>query len=180
MENNKICDKRAPIYSKILLENLKWEHEREVSILSDLLDDKTIEFDNNTDNTKNFLSSSIMIQKYAIDMAQKHKKFGIEFDGPNHYLIGDVDGNKLNMKTILKRRILKKLGWNMVYINYKNWDINRTWDEKIEFLQNNAVNYFSLNELTQQIKTLQELNNKLEDQIKTLQEELNNKLEDQK
>ena len=53
-------------------------------------------------------------------MANIEQKFGIEFDGPYHYLIGD--GNKENGRTKLKRRILDKLGWTVVHIDYKDWD----------------------------------------------------------
>ena len=29
-----------------------------------------------------------MTLKYALDMGEANKKIGIEYDGPNHYLIG--------------------------------------------------------------------------------------------
>ena len=41
----------------------------------------------------------------------------------------------MNGKSILKRRILKQLGWNVVHIDYKDWANCRTNQEKKIFLE---------------------------------------------
>merc|ERR1719498_488568 len=101
---------------------LHWEHEREVSI-----------YDNIKEN--NFLSTSIMVKKFALDIGREKGKIGIEYDGPYHYL-QETGGeeNLLDGNSIFKRRLLKRMGWKMVHIYYRDWNKCETFEARKEFL----------------------------------------------
>jgi hypothetical protein len=81
-------------YSK-LLNDLGFEHEREVSPFAD--DEK---------------AGDVL----AIDMACSARKIAIECDGPSHYL----SSGRENGKTVAKRRLLERLGWKVVNIPYQD------------------------------------------------------------
>ena len=61
----------------------------------------------------------------AIDFACKERKIAIECDGPSHYLTELTKGAKPNYgrengPTTAKRRLMERMGWKIVNIDYKD------------------------------------------------------------
>ena len=61
----------------------------------------------------------------AIDFASKDRKVAIEFDGPSHFL-NAIGSGKLttqrNGTTQAKRRLLERLGWTVISLNFREFD----------------------------------------------------------
>ena len=55
-----------------------------------------------------------------MDMAQIPTKTAVEFDGPVHYFANEPW--MLTGRSKLKRRLLDLTGWEVVYIDYRDWD----------------------------------------------------------
>ena len=53
----------------------------------------------------------------SIDIACRDKKLAIEFDGPSHFLSNGTHNGVTQFKT----RLLKKLGWNIIRIPFREW-----------------------------------------------------------
>ena len=56
----------------------------------------------------------------SLDMAQIPTKTAVEFDGPVHYFANEPW--MLTGRSKLKRRLLDLTGWEVVYIDYRDWD----------------------------------------------------------
>ena len=56
----------------------------------------------------------------SLDMAQIPTKTAVEFDGPVHYFANEHW--MLTGRSKLKRRLLDLTGWEVVYIDYRDWD----------------------------------------------------------
>ena len=59
----------------------------------------------------------------SLDMAKPEIKVAVEFDGPVHYF-----ANRpwmLTGRSKLKRRLLDLVGWDIVYVDYRDWDAAR-------------------------------------------------------
>jgi len=87
-----------------LLQEVGFEHEREVSPCND-------------GSYGNML---------LIDFVCKDKKIAIELDGPSHFLTSlkeviSSKHSKENGPTIAKRRLLNRLGWKIININYMDF-----------------------------------------------------------
>jgi hypothetical protein len=67
----------------------------------------------------------------AIDMACRVRMLAIEFNGPSHY---NSDGQP-NGKTMMKKRLLEKLGWELVEIHFGEWDDLEGKEEKMAYLK---------------------------------------------
>jgi len=70
----------------------------------------------------------------AIDMACKDRMIAIEYDGPSHFLKG-VDFVELSMEngpTKAKRRMLQKLGWTVINLDWKD---NKKHETNSEWLK---------------------------------------------
>ena len=98
----------------------------------------------------------LMKQMFALDMANRCEKVGIEFDGPTHFVKGATinrsstidnsrsssslmaweiqDTSSLNGRSLFKKRLLKALGWKVVHIHYKDWDRCKSKQEKRDYL----------------------------------------------
>lgn len=66
----------------------------------------------------------------VVDIACAASKIAIGIDGPSHF---DQNDYPLG-HTILKRRLIKKLGWNVVSIPYYEWGHLQTNEQKIAYL----------------------------------------------
>jgi hypothetical protein len=67
----------------------------------------------------------------AIDMACRDQMVAIEFNGPTHY---NSDG-RANGKTMMKERLLKKLGWTLLTIPFWEWSKLKDKKEKMDYLK---------------------------------------------
>mmetsp|Transcript_34599 Transcript_34599/g.104368 ORF Transcript_34599/g.104368 Transcript_34599/m.104368 type:complete len:237 (-) Transcript_34599:29-739(-) len=56
----------------------------------------------------------------SLDMAQLERKTAVEFDGPVHYFANEPW--MLTGRSKLKRRLLDLVGWDVVYVDYRDWD----------------------------------------------------------
>ena len=57
----------------------------------------------------------------SLDMAQVSTKVAVEFDGPVHYFANETW--MLTGRSKLKRRLLDLIGWDVVFIDYRDWDV---------------------------------------------------------
>lgn len=57
-------------------------------------------------------------QGYHLDIAFPEQKIAVEVDGPYHYY---PDSDEPVAKDLLKDYVLKKLGWKVIHISYKDW-----------------------------------------------------------
>ena len=69
--------------------------------------------------------------QYPVDMALPSQKVVIEADGPTHFTCNTK--NPLGA-TDLKRRLLQKLGWNLVVVPYYEWSTHATQEEQFEYM----------------------------------------------
>jgi hypothetical protein len=67
----------------------------------------------------------------AIDMACRDRMIAVEFNGPSHY---NSDGQP-NGKTMMKKRLLKKLGWQLHTIPWQAWVGLKGKTEKVNYLK---------------------------------------------
>jgi len=56
----------------------------------------------------------------SLDMAQVPTRTAVEFDGPVHYFANEPW--MLTGRSKLKRRLLDLTGWDVVYLDYRDWD----------------------------------------------------------
>ncbi len=74
----------------------------------------------------------------ALDAASKEKKIAIEFNGPSHFLrevrTGMFLNNMKNGPTKAKRRLLERLGWRVVDIDYFDWAQMKTKSARKQLL----------------------------------------------
>ena len=134
--------------SRILRKDLAWDHDEEVSIFS-IYNNSDIVSNSTTNDVRKkwsdyFLNTTDLEHSmvFALDMANKSERLGIEFDGPFHYTT-DVHTKKryVNGRTKFKKRLMKKLGWKkVIHIDYQEWDWiscnnRRKGDKKIEFVK---------------------------------------------
>jgi RAP domain len=76
------------------------------------------------------------INIFSFDIANIKQKIAIEVDGPSHYLLS-IDNNilmkhgqiakainkfEVNGSTMLKRRLLTLMGWNVIVVPYWEWN----------------------------------------------------------
>ena len=110
LDGNNLVSKSSEEISKLLHE-IGFHHELEVS----------------PDST---MTGGMM----AIDLACKERKIAVEYDGPSHYLKALGSGVRTsteNGATKAKRRFLEQLGWNVINIDYREFDrVRRTPKEK--------------------------------------------------
>lgn len=69
--------------------------------------------------------------QYPVDMALPSKKIVIEADGPTHFT---CNTKKPLGATALKRRLLKKLGWNLLVVPYYEWNTQASQDEQDTYM----------------------------------------------
>jgi hypothetical protein len=67
----------------------------------------------------------------AIDVACRHRMVALEFNGPYHY----NDDGKPNGRTMMKKRLLHKLGWRLYVVPWWEWDCLKDGEEKVEYLR---------------------------------------------
>lgn len=58
------------------------------------------------------------LQGYHLDIAFPEQKIAVEVDGPYHYY---PDSDEPVAKDLLKDYVLKRLGWKVIHISYKDW-----------------------------------------------------------
>ena len=68
---------------------------------------------------------------YSIDLVVEDDGalVGIEVDGPSHFT-----GRSPTASTMLKRRQLRSMGWNLLPVPYFEWDPLRNQQEECEYL----------------------------------------------
>eukprot|EP00808_Paulinella_micropora_P012063 g19425.t1 len=73
----------------------------------------------------------------SVDIALPDHKVAIEVDGPSHFLTGSADGveNRYIGTTILKQRLLQKMGWKVISIPYFDWAALGGSNERTSYLQ---------------------------------------------
>jgi hypothetical protein len=69
--------------------------------------------------------------QYPVDMALPSKRIVIEADGPTHFT---CNTRKPLGATDLKRRLLKKLGWNLIVVPYYEWNTHATQEEQLAYM----------------------------------------------
>ena len=84
--------------------------------------------DDNTNDDEEVDPSSFL----NIDIACPDKKLAIEFNGPNRHL--RMGYGKLNGQTMMKKRLVEKLGWTVVGIHWFEYFELETREEKLLFL----------------------------------------------
>jgi hypothetical protein len=67
----------------------------------------------------------------AIDMACRDRMIAVEFNGPSHY---NSDGQP-NGKTMLKERLLEKLGWQLHTIHWQAWTDLKGKTARVNYLE---------------------------------------------
>eukprot|EP00808_Paulinella_micropora_P001845 g12166.t1 len=79
----------------------------------------------------------------AIDLASAYNKLGLEFYGPSHFLFDNTAQltRQRTGSTLLKERLLSALGWNMVYIDFRDWTCKTTTSERAQFLENRLAQF---------------------------------------
>jgi hypothetical protein len=84
--------------------------------------------------TKNFtqlrFENEFFIEGFFLDIAFPDSKTGIEVQGPSHFHNG-----QLNCQTQFKIKLLKKLGWDIQCISYKDW-YGKNNQERTHYLKN--------------------------------------------
>eukprot|EP00850_Spirogloea_muscicola_P018289 SM000166S02470 [mRNA] locus=s166:103071:105501:- [translate_table: standard] len=70
---------------------------------------------------------------YSLDLALPTEHIGVEVDGPSHFA---RDTGKALGATVLKRRQLRMLGWQLVAIPFYEWEELRGEEEMWRYLQN--------------------------------------------
>lgn len=77
--------------------------------------------------------------QYPVDMAIPNKKIALEVDGPTHFM-SNVD--KPLGATALKRRLLEKLGWQLLVVPFYEWSIDGSDEDHCEYLQGKFQGFF--------------------------------------
>ena len=67
---------------------------------------------------------------YTVDLALPAHRVAIEVDGPTHYTLNNTE--RLCGHTLLKRRLLRQLGWHVVHVPYFEWTYFNSYDEERE------------------------------------------------
>ncbi|KAK3260294.1 hypothetical protein CYMTET_30739, partial [Cymbomonas tetramitiformis] len=77
-------------------------------------------------------------EEFPIDMAIVSHRIAIEVDGPSHYITSNL-GLKPNGSTLLKRRLLQRLGWKWLSVPY--FEYKTTWSQraKQDFLRQKLI-----------------------------------------
>ena len=62
----------------------------------------------------------------AIDIASQERPVAIEVDGPSHFLCNPnfAPMSEYNGPSLFKRRVLERLGWKVINIDYHEADLN--------------------------------------------------------
>ena len=165
-ENSKVVasSSQAELEVSKLLSQQGWEHEQEVSIF-DIDDIDDIDGNDRVSNHTDLLMHPLMKQMFALDMANRCEKVGIEFDGPFHFVKGTTisrssttdnsrassslmpweiqDKTSLNGRSLFKKRLLKALGWKVVHIHYKDWSKCKSEQEKRDYLCSKVAELYS-------------------------------------
>ena len=72
-------------------------------------------------------------------MACRSNMVAIEFNGPSHYLNGTGDrkgeGRRLNGQSLMKMRLMRKLGWKVVVVPWFEYKGLRGKGEKVEYIK---------------------------------------------
>ena len=89
------------------------------------------------------------IGPYVVDYLLKNRT-ALEFDGYKHFYFNSAD---LIVKSELKYRILRKLGVNVVSINYDEWRGKQFSEKSVPFLQNSG-NFSTLPSLERKVAIL--------------------------
>ena len=109
--------------SRLLAEQIGFEHQNEVSPFGDLATELSCDD----------------LQFMSIDMANLKDRIAIEFYGPSHFIGLGNEGRVENGKTKMKSRILMKLGWKVIKIPWYEFHPiikGKTWKLKqIEYLK---------------------------------------------
>lgn len=69
--------------------------------------------------------------QYPVDMALPIRKIVIEADGPTHFT---CNTKRPLGATALKRRLLQKLGWNLVVVPYYEWNAHASIEEQYTYM----------------------------------------------
>jgi very-short-patch-repair endonuclease len=75
-----------------------------------------------------------------VDIANPEKHLCIQVNGPSHY-IGEGKRQRLNNKSQFAQHLLKKQGWKVLTINYKDWQTMSSTEKKI-YLSGLLAPYF--------------------------------------
>ena len=77
----------------------------------------------------------------SLDMAQPDSKVAVEFDGPRHFIV-DVSSRTIspNGPSLLKRRLLRMLGWRVWHLPYFEWDTLESTTAKEKYLSRGLAN----------------------------------------
>jgi hypothetical protein len=108
--SNELVSSRHHLEASKALTTIGFAHENEVS-----------PFEDGSEGDGGFM---------AIDMACRDRMLAIEFNGPSHY---NSDGG-LNGKTMMKKRLLEKLGWKLHMIPWWEWRDLKGEGQKAEYL----------------------------------------------
>ena len=69
-----------------------------------------------------FQSEGVLAEGYSVDLAMVERRIAIEVDGPWHFVSPDRrSGWEPTGSTVLKRRQLQALGWEVVSIPFYEW-----------------------------------------------------------
>lgn len=72
--------------------------------------------------------------EYPIDVALPRAKLALEADGPTHFTINNIPNKRLLGASLLKRRLLSKLGWSVISVPYYEWPGKLGVQKQVDYL----------------------------------------------
>jgi hypothetical protein len=89
--------------------------------------------------------------EYPIDVALPAQKVALEADGPTHFTINRLPSKRLLGASLLKRRLLSKLGWTVVSVPYYEWPGKLGVQEQVEYLSQLLKRHGVILSISQQV-----------------------------